>query len=118
MAGINNRESERKDTLNLVDYVVLDQDGCETDRAMARTMNVSEKGILLETHKFLPKGQQLMITIGLRNELFEFKGRVVHGETCANEFHCCGIEFLDVSPEGMAILRNFLKAFNNQQGSP
>jgi len=117
MGGINNRESERKDTLNLVDYVVLDENGRETDRAMARTMNVSEKGILLETHKPLTKGQQLMITIGLRNELIEFKGRVVHCETCANEFHCSGIEFLDVSPEGMSLLRNFLKAFNNQQSS-
>jgi hypothetical protein len=77
-------------------------------------MNVSEKGILLETHIPLPKGQLLLITIGLRNELFEFKGRVVRCETCANEFHCAGIEFVDVSPEGMAILRGFLQAFNNQ----
>ena len=114
MGGINNRESERKDTLNLVDYVVLDENGHATDRAMARTMNVSEKGILLETHKPLVKGQLMMITIGLRNELLEFKGRVVHCETCANEFHCSGIEFLDVTPEGMKLLRNFLKAFNEQ----
>ncbi len=118
MAGINNRESERKDTLNLVDYVVLDENGREADRAMARTMNVSEKGILLETHKPLKKGQMLLLTIGLRNELFEFKGRVVHCETCANEFHCSGIEFLEVSEAEMKLLRNFLKAFNNQQVSP
>jgi len=117
MGGINNRESERKDTLNLVDYVILDESGHETDRAMARTMNVSEKGILLESHKPLEKGQMLTITIGLRNELLELKGRVVHCETCANELHCSGIEFVDVSEEGMTLLRNFLKAFNNQQDS-
>jgi hypothetical protein len=118
MGGINNRESERKDTLNLVDYVVLDENGRETDRAMARTMNISEKGILLETYRPLAKGQQLMITVSLRNELFEFRGRVVHSETCADEFHCNGIEFLDISQEGMTLLRNFLKAFKNQQDSP
>lgn len=114
MGRIENRTSTRRDTLNLLDYIVLDESGKEIDRAMARTLNVSEKGILLETHIPLPKGQLLLITIGLRNNLFEFKGRVAHCETCANESHCAGIEFLDVSPDGMAILRDFLKAFNDQ----
>ncbi len=115
MGGINNRESARKDTLNLLDYVVLDEKGRETDRAMARTLNISEKGILLETHVPLKKGQELMITLGLRNNLFEFKGRVVHCEDCTTDLHCAGIEFVDISPEGMTILRDFLQAFNNQQ---
>lgn len=114
MSGIENRSSTRRDTLNLLDYVLVDESGREVDRAMARTLNVSEKGILLETHVPLVMGQQLLITIGLRNNLFEFRGRVAHCKTCTTESHCAGIEFIDVSPEGMVILLDFLKAFNDQ----
>lgn len=114
MSGIENRSSTRRDTLNLLDYVLLNESGREIDRAMARTLNVSEKGILLETHLPLAIGQQLLITIGLRNNLFEFKGRVAHCKSCTPESHCAGVEFVDVSPEGMTILRDFLKAFNDQ----
>ncbi|NTV15508.1 MAG: PilZ domain-containing protein [Desulfobulbaceae bacterium] len=108
------RGSARRDTLNLLDYIILDESGQEVDRAMARTLNVSEKGILLETHLPLAPGQKLLITIGLRNKLFEFKGRVAHSEACATESHCSGIEFIDVSPEGLATLQEFLAAFNAQ----
>ena len=117
MGGIENRESERKDTLNLLDYVVLDDEGRETDRAMARTLNVSEKGILLETHHSFEIGQKLLITIGLKDNLFEFKGNVVHAVACEEDKFCSGIEFADGSDEGMAILREFLAAFNRQQKS-
>jgi Tfp pilus assembly protein PilZ len=114
MSGIENRSSTRRDTLNLLDYVLVDESGREIDRAMARTLNVSEKGILLETHVPLAMGQQLLITIGLRNNLFEFRGRVAHCKSCTTESHLAGVEFVDVRPEGMAILRDFLKAFNDQ----
>jgi len=114
MGERESRGSTRRDTLNLLDYIILDESGQEVDRAMARTLNVSEKGILLETHIPLVPGQQLLITMGLRNNLFDFKGRVAHCEACETECHCCGIEFLDVSSEGMATLREFLTAFNAQ----
>jgi hypothetical protein len=113
MSGIENRSSARRDTLNLLDYIIVDESGREVDRAMARTLNVSAKGILLETHMPFAMGQQLLITIGLRNNLFEFKGRVAHCKVCTPESYCAGIEFLDVSPEGIAILQDFLKAFND-----
>ena len=114
MGGTENRSSTRRDTLNLLDYILLDESGQEVDRAMARTLNVSEKGILLETHIPLAPGQQLLITMGLRNNLFEFKGRVAHCKSCETGSHCSGVEFLDVSPEGMATLHEFLTAFNAQ----
>jgi len=117
MSGIDNRTSDRKDTLNLLDYVVVDKSGKELARAMARTLNVSEKGILLETHLPFDLGQILLITIGLEHNLFEFKGQVVHCEKMAEDVYNYGIELLDVSEEGMKILKQFLKAFKDKQNS-
>jgi hypothetical protein len=106
-----NRESERKDTLNLLDYVVIDKSGKKIERAMARTLNVSERGILLETHLALEKGQLLLITIGLRNDLFEVKGVIVRADQSGPDTFTYGIEFLGVKDENIATLRRFLKEF-------
>ena len=114
MAGIENRESKRTDTLNLVDYVVLSKSGEPLHRAMARTLNVSDKGILLETHLPFEKGQELLLTIGLKNNLFEFKGRIVHIEKQEDDIFSYGIEFIEMCDKGMAVLNEFLKAFNEK----
>ena len=114
MAGIEHRESERTDTLNLVDYVVLSKSGEPLHRAMARTLNVSEKGILLETHLPFEKGQELLLTIGLKNNLFEFKGRIVHTEKQEDDVFGYGIEFIDMCDKGMTVLTAFLTAFNKK----
>ena len=111
-----NRESERKGTLNLLDYVVLDKSGGAVARSMARSLNVSENGILLETHLALEVGQELLITIGLEDELVEIKGRVVRTEQSGAESFAYGIEFLNVTSENISVLHGFLQAFseNNQ----
>ena len=116
MAGIENRESKRTDTLNLVDYVVLSKSGEPLNRAMARTLNVSEKGILLETHLPFEKGQELLLTIGLKNNLFEFKGRIVHTEKQEDDVFGYGIEFIGMCDKGMTVLNEFLTAFNEKNG--
>lgn len=107
-----NRESERKGTLNLLDYVVLDKSGGAVARAMARTLNVSENGILLETHLVLEEGQELLITIGLENDLFEIKGKIVRADKSGEESFAYGIEFLNVTSENIGVLHRFLQAFN------
>ena len=112
MMEFENRESERKDTLNLLDYVVIDESGEAIDRAMARTLNVSEKGILLETHLSLDKGQVLLITIGLENDLCEIRGRIVRAEKCGDDSFCYGVELLEVEDKDASTLRKFLKEFN------
>ena len=47
----------RPESLNLLDYLVVDEAGRPGDYSMARTLNVSKGGILMETHIPLPKGE-------------------------------------------------------------
>jgi len=117
-----NRTSERKDALALLDFIALDETGAPVDRAMARTLNVSENGILLETHISLKEGQQMIITLGLDDNLCEMKGRVVRSDIKGkiirsekkddNKFHY-GVEFLDMSEQDAATLHWYLENFNN-----
>jgi hypothetical protein len=110
------RQSERKDTLNLVDYIVLSKSGQPLNRGMARTLNVSEKGILLETHLAFEKGQELLLTIGLKNNLFELKGKIAHAEEQENDVFAYGVEFIEMHDEGVAILKEFLTTFKEKHG--
>ncbi len=114
MSGKELRGSKRKDSLNLLDYIVLDESGKELSRAMARTLNVSEKGILLETPTPFDIGQELEITIGLENDLVEVRGRILRCAKTDGEGYNSGVEFLEISPNEMVTLRKFLTAFNKE----
>lgn len=80
---------------------------------MARTLNVSEGGILMETHIPLPMGQQVMITLGLEDELVDVMGRIVYMTYEAGR-HQNGIEFFHVAENDKKALDRYIKAFHQQ----
>ncbi len=105
------RRYVRMESLNLLDYVLVDEKGEIVTRAMGRTLNISEKGILLETHIKFDPGQVLRITIGLEEDLVDLKGLVKHAEERDDKTYSAGIEFLEFDGEGSRVLRNYLEAF-------
>ena len=82
----------RPEALNLLDYLVVDAQGRQGEYSMARTLNVSKGGILMETHIPLPKGQQVMITLGLCDQLIDVMGNIVYTAEDSGRFQH-GIEF-------------------------
>lgn len=115
MANQEHRKSARVASLNLLDYVVLGENGEPVARGMARTLNVSEVGLLLETHINLVLGQELLITIEFEEDLVELRGKVVHIGPCDEQKYCSGIEFLEIDDVGRNILQRYLKAFKKLQ---
>lgn len=105
------RKHVRINSLNL-SHVSLDDPDEPTQQSIGRTLNVSESGILLETHFPIQSGQNMSLTIGIEEELVEIRGKVVHlldGESGKYEM---GIEFTDIEPDALTVLRKFIKAFN------
>jgi hypothetical protein len=78
---------------------------------MGRTLNISEKGILLETHIQFEPGQVLLISIGLEEDLVDLKGLVKHAEMRDDMTFSAGIEFLEFDGESSRVLHNYLDAF-------
>ncbi len=110
------RRFVRMESLNLLDYVLVDAKGEILSRAMGRTLNISEKGILLETHIPFEPGQVLLITIGLEEDLVDIKGLVKHAENRDDTTFSAGIEFLEIDGEGSRVLHNYLEAFEAFEG--
>lgn len=110
--GAERRKYIRPESLNLLDYLVVDEQGRQGEYAMARTLNVSEGGILMETHIPLPQGQQVMITLELDEDLVNIMGRIIY-TTYSAGMHQNGIEFFHVADNDKKILNKYVKAFHD-----
>ncbi len=108
---VERRRYVRPESLNLLDYLVVDEQGRQGEYAMGRTLNVSRGGILMETHIPLPVGQQVMITLGLRENLIDVMGRIVYA-IYSNGMHQNGIEFFHVAEDDRRILEEYTEAFH------
>jgi hypothetical protein len=116
MNDLKQRKHERRDSLNLVDYVLLDRDGEQTGRGMGRTRNVSEGGLLLETYNPLSRDQTILITLGLEEDMVELNGKVVHVGPSDEKGFCSGIELREMDEEGRRVLKAYTEALKAEKG--
>jgi len=111
------RGNIRPETLNLLDYLVVDAQGRQGEYSMGRTLNVSAGGILMETHIPLPVGQQVMITLGLENKLIDIMGKIKYSIFDAGR-HQNGIEFFHVADDDRKILNHYIRIFHQNYTTP
>ncbi len=115
MENSDKRRQERYDSLNLLSYVCLDADGKEWKQGMGRTLNISETGLKLETHEPIETQYVVLLSIGFGDDVIDIKGQVVYCNRGENSGRFeSGIQFEDIDPESMAMLRQFIHAFENQ----
>ena len=104
------RKHARIDSLNM-SYICLDEDKKIVKQGMGRTLNVSESGILLETHFAVDLNYTVMLTIGLEEEIIEIKGKPVHSKKNNQGLHEVGIQFQDTNETIIKTIKKFVKAF-------
>jgi hypothetical protein len=100
----------RVNALNL-SHVAVDDREESVKQAIGRTLNVSETGILLETHFPIESDQNVELTLGFEEDLVNLKGKVIHllnGETGKFEM---GIQFTDIDDEGINVIKEFIGKF-------
>jgi len=107
------RKHARVHSLNL-SYVCLDENNEIIKQGMGRTLNVSESGILLETHFPIDKTCIVSLTLGLKEDLIDIKGRPVHSSTNAEGKHEVGIEFIQPDGKTRKALKNFINTFQKK----
>ncbi len=111
MAEAKRRKWARKEALNLVDYILLGEDGALLSRGMGRTRNVSEGGLLLETHRTLKEGEEVLITLGLKEDMVRLRGQVVHQVPPTEGYrYCAGVKFTHMNKEDRETLKRYISA--------
>jgi PilZ domain len=101
----------RKDSLHLLDYLIIDREGRQTTYSMGRTLDVSEHGLKLEATQPVSKGDTLLVTIGLGDDLIDLTGEVKYSRKISNRY-TVGMEFSDINDEAIRILKKYIIAFN------
>ena len=108
MTTENKRKHQRIQSLNL-SYICLDENNNIIKQGMGRTLNLSESGILLETHFPIEPKYLVLLTIALENDLLEMKGKPIHSQSIGTDKFEVGIEFLDPDQDSIRLLENFVK---------
>jgi hypothetical protein len=111
----DHRMSERKDTLNLLDLVIMDESDAIVGREMGRTLNVSEAGIMVETPAQLEIGQRLCVSVAVEDNVVEMIGRVMRISENEDGNIIAGVEFVEIYDRDHEVLTYFLDACRGSQ---
>ncbi|UCD31949.1 MAG: PilZ domain-containing protein [Desulfobacterales bacterium] len=117
MTTKDKRLFSRIDSLNLLSYSCTDDSGQVMVQGMGRTLNVSQGGILLETHAKIDPKYTISLTIGLEEDLVDINGDIVHCSPGKDENFESGIQFHKMDEAALQILIKYIKAFKEQYGS-
>ncbi|MBW2335147.1 MAG: PilZ domain-containing protein [Deltaproteobacteria bacterium] len=107
MTSENKRKHERIQSLNL-SYICIDEDENIVKQGMGRTLNLSETGILLETHFPIELNHVLQLTISLEEDLLDIKGKPVHVRPRDQGKYEIGIQFVELDPSASQIIKKFV----------
>jgi len=114
MTTEDRRKHVRINALNLISYSCIDETVQAVAQGMGRTLNVSQDGILLETHVPIDPKHTVALAIGLEDDLINIKGRVVFSMAGGEERFEAGIEFIDTDEAALEVLKKYIKAFREQ----
>ncbi len=107
MTSENKRKHERIQSLNL-SYICIDEDENIVKQGMGRTLNISETGILLETHFPIEPNHVVQLTISLEEDLLDIKGKPVHVRPRDQGKYEIGIQFVELDPSASQIIKKFV----------
>ena len=107
-----NRKHQRIASLNLLHVEVYKEENVIKQGA-GRTLNISESGILLEIHFPIDTDNVVVqVSIGLKEDLLEIRGKSVRCLKAENGKYQVGILFDKITNETTdKILKKYIKAF-------
>ncbi len=108
MTSKNKRKHERIQSLNL-SYICLDENKNIVKQGMGRTLNISESGILLETHFPIEPLHVVQLTISLEEDLLDLKGKPVHIRSSDEGKYEIGIQFVELDQQAAELLKRFVR---------
>ncbi len=110
------RRYNRINALNGVSFFLFDADRKKIAQGNGRTLNLSQKGLLLETRKPLNGAYVVLVAKDLNDQPIQVKGRVV--DTRKSEkagFFLTGVEFLGSREKQKNAIIAFVKTHNHRK---
>ncbi len=110
------RKHRRIKTDNLMSYVCLDNDGNELGQGIGIAVDVSQGGLLLESHSPIDANKILLAFVDADNEVIEINGDIAYRkETKMGKFQA-GVSFCESYEKIKKYIIKMVKAYNMQNG--
>ena len=100
------RASPRIRSLLLASYVPRKGEQQEYIISIGRTLDVSEGGAKIETHRQLEKGLQLELEIAVEDQIISAKGEVLYSQELRDGLFGTGISFTAINEEARRLVRS------------
>ena len=114
----NRRKYPRLKICNPISYDSVDKEGNLLDQNMAIALDVSQNGILLETHKKIEVKTILLLFVDLENELIEIPGTVVFSIKKKDMKFKSGINFQGTREQNVLFAKKVIQAYHYQRSDP
>lgn len=98
-------------------YTLIDKDNYPIGQGIGRTLNVSEGGILLQTHSPLDARNTLLLTIGLEDDLTEFEGQIIYTRALQEKRYEHGIKFIRLDEKKLSFLKQYIVMFDERKSN-
>jgi len=109
------RKHQRVETVNLLSYVSLDEEGKPTDQGMGKTLNISQGGLLLETKVPIESKFIMLMAIDIKDELVKIRGRVVYSKQETPQIFHSGVRFKESNERIREIVVEMVRVFNRHK---
>lgn len=100
------RASPRIRSLNLASYVPKMDERQEYIISIGRTLDVSQGGAKIETHRKLDRGMQLDLEIAVEDQIISAKGEVLYSKNLGHGLFGTGIRFTSIAEEDRRLLHS------------
>lgn len=105
------RNYHRAETVNLVNYGCLQEDGGSFEYGMGTALDISQGGILMETQSPIQSKTVLLTTTDSEENLINIKGKVAYCRKQGPDKYHVGIHFMETTEKVRQVVIEMVKAF-------
>ena len=116
MRFVEKRKHPRVDINNLVSYRCMDDNGNQTKDGRGKSVNISQGGILIETHDPFEWQDILLLSIDIEDELVSIKGKVIYCNAANFGKFRTGIQFLETNEKIVSFVERLLETYSKLLG--
>ncbi|MCJ7541996.1 MAG: PilZ domain-containing protein [Desulfobacterales bacterium] len=116
MTFVEKRKHPRIDINNLVSYRCMDDSGNQTKEGRGKSVNISQGGILIETHDTFEWQDILLLFIDIEDESVSIKGKVIYCNAANFGKFRIGIQFLETNEKIVSFVIGLLEAYSKLLG--
>ena len=116
MTFVEKRKHPRVNINNLISYRCMDDSGNQTKEGRGKSINISQGGILIETHDPFEWQDIIRLLIDIEDESVNIKGKVVYCNAANFGKFRTGIQFLETNEKIVSFVIKLLETYSKLLG--